>query len=152
MFPGLDMYYVDPGQHLTTAGEELDDLDRDLSDLSVDDLDRDLSDLSTVDDLDRVDYTQRNEMTVCATSWIIHPGKVSQGDDDREESYYRETRSIAVGITGRDGDGGVPIAIVAFSAEVPNYLKLVWGDFCSNSISGRVRVPSERHILFFSSS
>ena len=34
MFPGLDMYYVDPGQHLTTAGEELDDLDRDLSDLS----------------------------------------------------------------------------------------------------------------------
>ena len=35
MFPGLDMYYVDPGQHLTTAGEKLDDLDRDLSDLSV---------------------------------------------------------------------------------------------------------------------
>ena len=35
MFPGLDLYYPDPAQHLTTAGEDLDDLDRDLSDLSV---------------------------------------------------------------------------------------------------------------------
>ena len=38
-FPGLDhLYYTDPAQHLTTAGGNLDDLDRDLSDL-----DRDLS-------------------------------------------------------------------------------------------------------------
>ena len=29
------MYYPDPAQPLTTAGEELDDLDHDLSDLSV---------------------------------------------------------------------------------------------------------------------
>ena len=35
MFPGLDLYYADPAQPLTTAGEELDDLDHDLSDLSV---------------------------------------------------------------------------------------------------------------------
>ena len=34
MFPALDMYYADPAQPLTTAGEELDDLDRDLSDPS----------------------------------------------------------------------------------------------------------------------
>ena len=34
-FAGLDLYYADPAQPLTTAGEELDDLDNDLSDLSV---------------------------------------------------------------------------------------------------------------------
>ena len=33
-FPGLDLYYADPAQPLTTAGEELDYLDHDLSDLS----------------------------------------------------------------------------------------------------------------------
>ena len=27
MFPGLDLYYADPAQPLTTAGKELDDLD-----------------------------------------------------------------------------------------------------------------------------
>ena len=31
----MDLYYADPAQPLTTAGEYLDDLDRDLSDLSV---------------------------------------------------------------------------------------------------------------------
>ena len=31
MFPGLDLYYADPAQPLTTAGEELDELDHDLS-------------------------------------------------------------------------------------------------------------------------
>ena len=35
MFPGLDTYYADPAQHLITAGQDLDDLDRDLSYLSV---------------------------------------------------------------------------------------------------------------------
>ena len=35
MFTGLDLYYADPAQHLTTVGEELDYLDHDLSDLSV---------------------------------------------------------------------------------------------------------------------
>ena len=35
MFPGLDLYHADPAQPLTTAGVELDDLDHDLSDLSV---------------------------------------------------------------------------------------------------------------------
>ena len=35
VFPGLDLYCADPAQPLTTAGEELDDLDHDLSDLSV---------------------------------------------------------------------------------------------------------------------
>ena len=35
MFPGLDLYYTDPAQPFTTAGEELDDLDNDLSDLSA---------------------------------------------------------------------------------------------------------------------
>ena len=34
MLPGLDLYYTDPLQHLITAGEELDDLGHDLSDLS----------------------------------------------------------------------------------------------------------------------
>ena len=34
-FSGLDLYYTDPQQPLTTAGEELDGLDHDLSDLSV---------------------------------------------------------------------------------------------------------------------
>ena len=37
MFPGLGLYYADPAQPLSTAGEELDDLydlDHDLSDLS----------------------------------------------------------------------------------------------------------------------
>ena len=33
--PGLDMYYTDPAQSLTTAGDKLYDLDHDLSDLSV---------------------------------------------------------------------------------------------------------------------
>ena len=33
MFPGLDLHYTDPAQHLRTAGDELDDLDHDLSDL-----------------------------------------------------------------------------------------------------------------------
>ena len=38
--------YADPAQLLTTAAEEPDDLDRDLSGLSeLDDLDHDLSDL-----------------------------------------------------------------------------------------------------------
>ena len=40
----MDLYYTDLAQQLVTAGEDLDDLDRDLSDLS--DLDHDLSDLS----------------------------------------------------------------------------------------------------------
>ena len=35
MFPRLDLYCADPAQHIVTAGYELDDLDRDLSDLSV---------------------------------------------------------------------------------------------------------------------
>ena len=35
MFLGLNLYYADPAQPLTTAGEELDDFDDDLSDLSV---------------------------------------------------------------------------------------------------------------------
>ena len=35
MLPGLDPYYAFPAQPLTTAGEDLDDLDHDLSDLSV---------------------------------------------------------------------------------------------------------------------
>ena len=30
-FPGLDLYYADPAQPLTTATEEPDDLDHDLS-------------------------------------------------------------------------------------------------------------------------
>ena len=34
MFPALDLYYADPAQPLTAAGEELNDLS-DLSDLSV---------------------------------------------------------------------------------------------------------------------
>ena len=34
MFSELDMYYVDPARPLTTAGEQPDDLDHDLSDLS----------------------------------------------------------------------------------------------------------------------
>ena len=33
MFPGWDLYYADPAQHLTIAGYDLDDLS-DLSDLS----------------------------------------------------------------------------------------------------------------------
>ena len=35
MLPGLDLYYADTAQPLTAAGEELDDPDHDLSDLSV---------------------------------------------------------------------------------------------------------------------
>ena len=32
IFPGLDLYsYADPAQHITTAGQDLDYLDRDLS-------------------------------------------------------------------------------------------------------------------------
>ena len=31
MFPGLDLYCADPALPLTTAGEELDNLDHDLS-------------------------------------------------------------------------------------------------------------------------
>ena len=34
-FPGLNLYYTDPVQHVIPAGQGLDDLDRDLSDLSV---------------------------------------------------------------------------------------------------------------------
>ena len=45
MSPGLDLYYEDSAQPLTTAGEELDNLDNDLSEL--DDLDHDLSDYLT---------------------------------------------------------------------------------------------------------
>ena len=33
MVPGLDLYYADAAQPLATAGEELDDLDRYLSDV-----------------------------------------------------------------------------------------------------------------------
>ena len=35
MFPVLDLYYADPAQPLTTAGEELDYLDHDLSVLDM---------------------------------------------------------------------------------------------------------------------
>ena len=38
MFSGFDLYYADPTQPLTTAGEELDELDHHLSDLSVRDV------------------------------------------------------------------------------------------------------------------
>ena len=38
MFPGLDLYNADPAQPLTTAGEEQDDLDHDLSALDVEHL------------------------------------------------------------------------------------------------------------------
>ena len=34
MFPALDLYYADPALLLTTAREELHDLDHDLSDVS----------------------------------------------------------------------------------------------------------------------
>ena len=34
MLPGLDLCCADPAQPLATEGEEQDDLDRDLSDLS----------------------------------------------------------------------------------------------------------------------
>ena len=35
-FPGLDLYYyADPARPLTTAGEELDDLDHDLSEVCL---------------------------------------------------------------------------------------------------------------------
>ena len=30
MYPGLDLLYADPAQPLTTAGEELDNLDHDM--------------------------------------------------------------------------------------------------------------------------
>ena len=33
MFPGLDLYYADPAQSLTTVGEEIDYLDHELSHL-----------------------------------------------------------------------------------------------------------------------
>ena len=33
MFPGLDLYCIDPAPYIITAGWDLDDLDRDLSDL-----------------------------------------------------------------------------------------------------------------------
>ena len=33
MFPGVDLYYTDPAQHLATAGWDLDYLDRNLSHL-----------------------------------------------------------------------------------------------------------------------
>ena len=33
MSPGLDLYYTDLAQHLKTAGVDLDDLDRGLSDM-----------------------------------------------------------------------------------------------------------------------
>ena len=46
MCPGSDLYHTDPAQLRITAGQDLDDLDRDLSDLSVrSDLDHDISDL-----------------------------------------------------------------------------------------------------------
>ena len=35
MLPGLNLYYVDLAQTLTTTGEELDDLDHDLSHLFI---------------------------------------------------------------------------------------------------------------------
>ena len=35
MFPWLNLYYADPAQYLKTVGSYLDDLDRELSDLSV---------------------------------------------------------------------------------------------------------------------
>ena len=34
MFHGLGLYYADPAHKITTAGEEIDDLEHDLSDLS----------------------------------------------------------------------------------------------------------------------
>ena len=34
MYPGLDLYFADPAQPLTTVREELDNLDHDLYDLS----------------------------------------------------------------------------------------------------------------------
>ena len=67
MFLGLDLYYTDPAQHLITAGQDLDGLDRNLSDLS--DLDRDLSDLS----VRRVEASWKRTLasgvqSVCTTS------------------------------------------------------------------------------------
>ena len=38
MIPGLDLYHAHPAKPLTTAGEELDDLYHNISDLSVHDL------------------------------------------------------------------------------------------------------------------
>ena len=37
MFPGLDPYFTDPAQPLTTAREDLDDIDHDLSVRNMDD-------------------------------------------------------------------------------------------------------------------
>ena len=55
MLPGLDLYYTDPALNLITAGEDLDDLGRDLSDdlSDLSDLDRDLSDLSDFEVISR---------------------------------------------------------------------------------------------------
>ena len=61
-----------PAQRLTTAGEELDGLDHDLSDLSdLSDLDRHLPDLSDVDYLDR--YLSFRGVTIS----LIHLGKTT---------------------------------------------------------------------------
>ena len=50
----LGLHSTVPAQHLRTAGYDLDNLDRDISDLSdLSDLDSDLSDLSGLSDLDR---------------------------------------------------------------------------------------------------
>ena len=55
MVAGLDLYHTDPALHLITAGEDLDDLGRDLSDdlSDLSDLDRDLSDLSDFEVISR---------------------------------------------------------------------------------------------------
>ena len=64
MFPGLDLYYTDPAQPLTTAGEEL------LDDISVEDLNHDLSEVCKIPLRRRSDVgcgaTQyKNLMTFC---------------------------------------------------------------------------------------
>ena len=55
MIAAVDLCFADHEQHITTAGQDLDNIDRDLSMCPTCDLDRDLSTCPTcdIDDTDR---------------------------------------------------------------------------------------------------
>ena len=72
----LGRVYTHPAQHILTAGQNLDDLDRDLSDLDyLDDLNRDLSDLDYLDNLirdlsvRRAQTCQETAVLTCGEGW-----------------------------------------------------------------------------------
>ena len=115
MFPGLDLYCAGPAQPLTTAGEELDYLDHDLSGLSV----------RAVD----VFEVQRKGMyDTCASMTMTHDDDADTCNRLARSSYKFDTTTALVGFFLKSLPGtikGLSLSLTCLFYEVMRTLSLI---------------------------